>query len=167
MHAQAAANHPSERQGAPTPLHMKDTSVEFVFMQQDDVFSDWWAQVTGGRSVGLVQRFLYAFGGDMDPPAAKHGGFWKQVALPIFRSLFLNVVRTIGPRVTGQGVASFICTAEQNEVFAKLERIATLHKRRRDIPKVLRSAMPKTLFWLGTGSGEPVAGCSSRSRSVA
>ena len=48
-------------------LHMDPTNVHVLFLQQDDIFTTWWARLAVNKRVGLPQRCLFSFGGDADP----------------------------------------------------------------------------------------------------
>ena len=125
---------------------MDPTNVHVMFMQQEVLFVEFWAQITSNCPVGLAQRFLLSFAGDMR--ALNH--FMEKVTLPILGRLFAAVLHSVGPRTPHMEAKAFKTTASQCDVLAELEELVKLGRRKRSIHECLKAAMPKSLYWLGT-----------------
>lgn len=131
-------------------LHMDPTNVHVMFMQQEVLFVEFWAQITSNCPVGLAQRFLLSFAGDMDPAPRALNHFMEKVTLPILGRLFAAVLHSVGPRTPHMEAKAFKTTASQCDVVAELEELVKLGRRKRSIHECLKAAMPKSLYWLGT-----------------
>ena len=131
-------------------LHMDPTNVHILFLQQDVLFTTWWARQAATKSVGIAQRFLFAFGGDADAAPIRHKDFMTTVTLPIVKDLLKLIVRFVGPRLQSGADPFLECTPEQDIVFSQLEEVLTLHKRRHNVPESFKASLPKTCYWIGT-----------------
>jgi len=145
-----AVQNPQEPVRPPQTLHMDPTNVHIMLLQQELFFQVYWAQIARKHPVGLPQRCLFAFGGDMDPAPKKWNDFFERVTRPIIRDLFRQIVRRIGPKITGVEVPVFETTDGQNEVVSELEQLLKLYQRRLTLGDELKAALPKSLYWLGT-----------------
>ena len=132
-------------------LHMEPTNVHIMFMQQDVFFTNWWAQLTAKKPVGLGQRCLFAFGGDMDPAPRGLTQFREEVTVPVVAALLERVLRRVGPKTTVAEELSFKISEQQASVLTELEAITKVHARRAELDDALPAAMPKSSYWLGTG----------------
>ncbi len=131
-------------------LHMDPANVHVMFMQQEVLFVEFWAQLTFNSPVGLVQRFLLSFAGDMDPAPRRLNGFLEKVILPILARLFAAVLHAVGPKQPKLEAQGFKTTPSQCDVVAELEELVKLGKPKRSLHECLKAAMPKALYWLGT-----------------
>lgn len=131
-------------------LHIDPTNVTVLFLQQDLYFQKYWARIAREHSVGLPQRCLLAFGGDMDPAPKKWFNLLDEVCLPLIKQLFKDVIRSVGPKITRCETPVFHTSALQDEVVADLELRVKLYQRRAGTPPELKEAFPKSLYWLGT-----------------
>jgi len=80
--------HPQEQVQPPQGLHIEDTNVHIMFLQQDCIFTDYWAQMASRKAVGLAQRCLFSFGGNMDPAPVDLSTFKDLVMEPLIRNFF-------------------------------------------------------------------------------
>ena len=64
---QKPRKNPREAVASIPPLHIDPTNITLALMQQDLYFQEWWAQIARAHPVGIPQRCLLSFGGDMDP----------------------------------------------------------------------------------------------------
>ena len=131
-------------------VHMDPTNVHVMFLQQDCLFIDFWAKITVAAPVGLAQRCLLSFAGDMDPPGRELNAFEENITVPIVHNLFTCVVRRLGPRMQSMSCTSCITSSAQGDAVAELEEILKLHARAESLPECFRAAMPKAMYWLGT-----------------
>ena len=91
--------HPQEQVQPPQGLHIEDTNVHIMFLQQDCIFTDYWAQMASRKAVGLAQRCLFSFGGDMDPAPVDLSTFKAPTVLLflIYLFCFLLVIPVLLP----------------------------------------------------------------------
>jgi len=91
--------HPQEQVQPPQGLHIEDTNVHIMFLQQDCIFTDYWAQMASRKAVGLAQRCLFSFGGDMDPAPVDLSTFKDPTLLLflIYLFCFLLVILVLLP----------------------------------------------------------------------
>ncbi|MCP4243202.1 MAG: hypothetical protein GY772_21820, partial [bacterium] len=148
--AKEAVHNPAAPVASKPKLHIDPTNVHVLFLQQEVIFANWWAQMTPKKPVGLAQRFLFAFGGDADPAPVAYNNFLDEITLPIVRELFTLIVRRVGPRVTQATEPYVACSDAQADVVAEAENILKLHNRRHDVLETFRCALPKAMYWLGT-----------------
>ena len=106
--------------------------------------------MTPKKPVGIAQCFLLAFGGDADPAPMAFCNFMEEVTLPILVDLFALIVRRVGPTITAADEPHACCSDQQNQVVQEVAHITKLHARRHEMPETFRSALPKSLYWLGT-----------------
>ena len=103
------------------PAHVDPTA--FFFLQQEVVFANWWARMTPTTTVGIAQRFLLSFCGDVDPALMSLANFMDVVTLPLLKELFALFVRRIGPVLAGASVPHMSCSPEHNDTIGELENI--------------------------------------------
>jgi len=140
----AAPNEP------PLTLHIDPTNVHLIYLQQEVFFQTWWAQIAVRHPVGLPQRCLFAFGGDMDPAPKAWNGFFEEVTRPIIKRLFSCIVRRVGPKVTGTQRPMGKTREAQDAAVTEIDEVLKLFKRRVGLSAVLQAALPKSMYWLGT-----------------
>ena len=141
---------PAAPNDPPMTLHIDPTNVHLVYLQQEVFFQTWWAQIAARHPVGLPQRCLFAFGGDMDPAPKAWNGFFEDITRPIVKALFSSIVRRVGPKVTGTRPPSCMTIDAQNEVVTEIDELLKLFKRHIGLSSVLQAALPKSMYWLGT-----------------
>ena len=129
---------------------MDPTNVHFIFLQQACVFASWWCQMTPKKQICIAQRFLLAFRGAADPAPMAFCNFMEEVTLPILTDFFALIVRHVGPTITGADEPRACCSEQQNQMVKEVTHITKLHARRHEVPETFRSALHKSLYWLGT-----------------
>ena len=97
-------------------FHMDPTNVHIMFLQQDCLFIDYWARGTAMHPVGLGQRCLLSFAGDMDPAPRRLNSFETSVTLPLLEKLSL----------VWCGVSAQKGTVREASGFARLKTTRTL-----------------------------------------
>jgi hypothetical protein len=126
-------------------LHIDPTNVHLIYLQQEVFFQTWWAQIAVRHPVGLPQRCLFAFGGDMDPSPKAWNNFFQDIVRPIVKSLFTCIVRRVGPKVTGTTSPLARTSDAQNESISEIEELLKLFKGRTGISPILQAALPKAM----------------------
>ena len=134
----------------PMGMTLKETNVHVTFLQQELFFTNWWALLAANKPTGLVQRFLFSFGARLNMGKQAWNGFLRDVTQPLLENFFAAVVRRFGPHMTTLLQPVFSTTAEQRAVIVDLEEIGRLFARKDSVHVVLREAMPKAMYWLGT-----------------
>ena len=134
----------------PMGMTLKETNVHVTFLQQELFFTNWWALLAANKPTGLVQRFLFSFGARLNMGKQSWNGFLRDVTQPLLENFFAAVVRRFGPHMTTLTQPVFCTTAEQRAVIVDLEEIGRLFARKDSVHVVLREAMPKAMYWLGT-----------------
>ena len=86
----------------------------------------------------------------MDPAPVALANCLEQITVPEITKLFRQIVRHVGPVITGTDVPKVRCTKEENVTFAEPENIVNLHKRRPNVSETFRAALPKSMYWIGT-----------------
>ncbi|CAE7708139.1 unnamed protein product [Symbiodinium sp. CCMP2592] len=127
-------------------LHIKHTNVHFLFLQQEHHFSNFFAQAAATRPTGLAQRFLFSFGAYENPGLQDHHGFFEQIAAPLLSRLFELTSTRYGPRVPAAEDLAF-----QESIVASLSETVAVFARRSG-RSAFPSALPKSLYWLGTSA---------------
>ena len=130
-------------------LHIKHTNVHFLFLQQEHHFSNFFAQATATRPTGLAQRFLFSFGAYENPGHQDHHGFFEQIAAPLLSRLFELTCTRYGPRIPDAEDLTFQVSEAQESVVAALSKTVAVFARRSG-RSAFRSALPKSLYWLGS-----------------
>ena len=133
---QKPRKNPREAVASIPPLHIDPTNITLALMQQDLYFQEWWAQIARAHPVGIPQRCLLSFGGDMDPVTRAWNEFFNDIARPIISDLFDQVVRHVGPRVTSPTPPIFRISSQQEDVFADIEIILKLFQRRSELSQL-------------------------------
>ena len=82
----------------------------------------------------------------MDPPERDLAEFMDKITVPLVRKVFAAVVQHVGPVVTTASPPHFKCSAQQNACVSEMEEIASLHKRRMEMPESFRAALPKSMY---------------------
>ena len=134
----------------PVGMTLKETNVHFIFLQQQMFFANWWALVAANKPLGLVQRCLFSFGARLNVGKQTWNAFSQDIAMPVIERLFAALIRRFGPRMTSVEQAVFHTTGCQRAVLVELEEIGRLFARKDSVSSVLREAMPKAMYWLGT-----------------
>ena len=130
-------------------LHIKHTNVHFLFLQQEHHFSNFFAQAAATRPTGLAQRFLFSFGAYENPGHQNHHGFFEQIAAPLLSRLFELTLTRYGPRIPAAEDLTFQVSEAQESVVAALSETVAVFARRSG-RSAFRSALPKSLYWLGS-----------------
>ena len=92
-----------------------------MFLQQDCIFAEFWAHVASKKPVGLAQRCLFSFGGDMDPAPVDLAYFKVVVMEPLVKDFFRFLVRYVGPKVRKD--VAYSITETQGTAVSGLKRI--------------------------------------------
>lgn len=144
---------PDPRAPVPEPagLTLKETNLHVIFLQQELFLSTWWAPVAATKPLGLVQRFLFSFGARLNMGKQSWNSFLRDVTVPILEQIFSAILRRFGPHVTTLSEFVFHTTQAQRAVIVELEEIGRLFARKDSVHTVFREAMPKAMYWLGTG----------------
>ena len=130
------------------PTQRMSTNVQIGMLQQVVMFAKWWALVENNEPVGLAPRFLLSFVSAGEPGDYRLTEFSRCVALPFMengkssRSLEAFLIRT----------SHFFGDSDRQTAifFTNLRRVAALLSSDSTYGTLLRSAVNKAVYWVGS-----------------
>ncbi len=141
-------------------LCLNRTNVHTMWLLQELYFVKYWAMLAFTKPIGLVQRFLFSFGGRKREKNVAWNNLVVDVVAPIVRDVFVTVLQQLGPKAP-ETVRQILLSHAQEVVTADIEETLTMFGQRAHLQNTLREAMPKALYWLGTSvlQNWTMAGC--------
>ena len=74
------------------------TNVSVIILQQQALFSTWWARAEDSCSIGLAGRFVFSFASAGEPGPPDTAQFGNYVAIPVVKAVFRLVLQHLGPQ---------------------------------------------------------------------
>ena len=142
---------PHRRDPVPEPPAMTmSTNMQVCWLQQEMYFLQYWCLAAFTKPIGLVQRCLFSFGRQMPAPSPRLNAFWKDAFLPFLDAVLRHTVIKYGPKSPRAGERRLHLIAKQEQLVFQLEEVCKVMSSQRDVDLVMKGALPKCLYWLGT-----------------
>lgn len=127
------------------------TNVTVLILQQVSLFSNWWAAAEEKCSIGLAGRCVFSFAAAGPPGPPKMANFGVDVVLPIVKTLFRTVLKTLGPHAplqTGSPLLNW-CSSESAQ-WAVYSYTCLCFELTKTLPvkETFASCLNKNGYWL-------------------
>ncbi len=132
-------------------LCIQATNMHILWLQQELYLAKYWCLLGKQKPIGLLQRCLFAFGSQKHRYNPQLIRFFDRVFAPVVKKVFTYILQNLGPKADKAVGHSLELSPEQTRLVSRVQQTLALCGQRKAMPATLRDAMPKALFWLGTG----------------